>query len=509
LPLDRARIKTLAVVGPNARPLVHGGAGSAFVTPLHSSSLLDAIEKLAPGIRVVHHPGLREVTNAGLLGQNVFAGRVKREIFLGTELAGAPVSTSTVDRIAFSPSGAPAAGVPAQRYSIRWTGALRTPKAGKYTVMTNADDGVRVTVAGKRVIEDWTDHAPTPHEVTLELAAGLHDVVLEYYQNSGGALAEFGFGPVRDSVQFEGEAELSKIAKSADAVIVCAGYGQSADTNSFGRSFEPFWPPPWARTAGLVEAEDSDRPFEWPRAQIETIRAVSAANSRVVVVGNAGGGVAFDGWLEKTPSLLWAWYPGQEGGTAIAEVLFGEHNPSGKLPVTFARAYADHPSAPFYSISTDKKTPYSEGVFVGYRGFDARHVEPQFPFGHGLSYTEFAYKALRVAPAAEGSVSVELSIENQGPRAGSEIAQVYVAPPSGGVPRPPQELKGYARVELAPGESRVLQLSLGPRAFAHWAKGWSITAGSYEIRVGASSRDLRLSERIELAAASLPLSQAP
>ena len=154
LPLDRTRIKTLAVVGPNAHPLVHGGAGSAFVTPLHHVSLIDAMRKLAPGVRVVHHPGVREVNGTGTLGQAVFVGRVKQDIFAGKELLGAPLSSSTVDRIAFDSKGkSPAPGVPAEEFSIRWTGTVSAPKAGKYTLIVNSDDGVRVFLDGKKVID--------------------------------------------------------------------------------------------------------------------------------------------------------------------------------------------------------------------------------------------------------------------------------------------------------------------------------------------------------------------
>jgi beta-glucosidase len=510
LPLDPAHIKVLAVVGPNADPLVHGGSGSAFVTPLHHTSLLEAIKQLAPGVQVLHHPGVRQVNGSGPLGQAVFMAPVKQEIFAGQELAGVPLSTSTIDRIAFNAKGrSPAPGVPAEHYSIRWTGQVNAPKAGSYTLITHTDDGVRAFVDGKKVIDAWSDHAARTLRATLDLRAGPHALVIEYYQALLGSVAEVGFEPASREPRFEGAQELAALVKRADAVIVSVGYGQSTETNSYGRAFEPFWPPSWARDAGLVEAEDSDRPFELPRAQLETLRTVSAANPHSVVVANAGGGVAFQGWLAKTPALLWAWYPGQEGGTAVAEVLFGVQNPSGKLPVTFAKAYADHPAAAFYNISAGNETPYGEGIFVGYRGFDKQRIQPQFPFGHGLSYTEFAYRGLRVAPAGEGTVKVELTVENVGKRAGEEVVQIYVAPPAGDVPRPPRELKGYARVALAPGESRAVELTLGPRAFAHWANAWSITPGTYEIGAGASSRDIRLEQGIELAAANLPSSVVP
>ena len=196
------------------------------------------------------------------------------------------------------------------------------------------------------------------------------------------------------------------MARAADVVIVNVGYGQTAGTNSMHTSFKAFWPPEWARKAGLVEAEDSDRPFELPAAQVETIRLATAANPRTVVLVDAGGAVDLQKFIGQVPALLWAWYPGQEGGRAVSEVLFGDVNPSGKLPLTFAKRYDDYPSAPFYHLKEDHKTPYTEGVFLGYRGFDAKQIEPAFAFGHGLSYTTFEYAGLAVVSAPDGSANV-------------------------------------------------------------------------------------------------------
>jgi beta-glucosidase len=218
---------------------------------------------------------------------------------------------------------------------------------------------------------------------------------------------------------------------------------------------------------------------------------------------NAGGGVSLDGWLARVAGLVWAWYPGQEGGTAIAEVLFGKTNPSGKLPITLAQRYEDHPSTPYYEVNEGGRTPYAEGLLVGYRGFDAAKIEPAFPFGFGLSYTNFEYSQLALEPREDGSVGAAFTITNTGPRAGDEVAEVYVAPPAGRG-RPPQKLEGFARVSLAAGASKRVTVMLPPRAFAYWADGWVIDAGRYEVRVGASSRDRRLVSKVDLPAARLP-----
>ncbi len=513
LPLDRTKLKRIAVIGPNASPAVVGGYGSAFVTPVHAVSLLDGVQRAAPSARVDYHPGVRQSAEYTLLGKACFTGPVQQLIFAGTELGGNPISASTVDRINYRSEGGlpqpPAAGLPAENFSVRWAGEVSVDKAGRYEVMTNTDDGVRVSLDGKRVIDDWTEHPAKTNAVTVDLKAGHHAVIVEYYQGGGGAIAQFGFGAEAESkkASFDGAAEVSALARQADVVIVSVGFGQSADSNSLRAPFDGRWPPSWARQRGLVEAEDSDRPFGLLAAQIETIRLAAAANPRTIVVVDAGGAVDLQPFVDRVPALVWAWYPGEEGGRAVADVLFGDVDPSGKLPVTFAKRYDDYPSAPYYNLNQNGKTPYTEGIFVGYRGFEAKKIAPQFPFGYGLSYTTFKYSDLDASPAADGSVTVTLKVTNTGKREGDEIVQVYVAPPKSGVPRPPKELKGYARVALGPGETKPLTVTLEPRAFAYWDDGkkeWTVEAGSYEVLAAASSADVRLRRYVDVAARVSP-----
>jgi beta-glucosidase len=518
LPLDRAKVKRIAVIGPNADPAVAGGYGSAFVTPLHTISVLDGIKQAATGgIQVDTHPGVRQASEFGPLGKPCFAGPVQQTVFAGKELAGSPLATSTVDRIHYRPEGGlpqpPAPGLPSENFSIRWTGEVSVEKAGRYQFLTNTDDGVRVMVDQKRVIDDWNDHPAKINKANVDLSPGRHAVVVEYYQGGGGAIAQFAFGPEPPAnPAFEGGAEVSALARQADVVVVSVGFGQSAETNSVHTAFDGRWPPGWARQSGLVEAEDSDRPFALPAAQIETIRLAAAANPHTIVLVNAGGAVDLRAFVDRVPALVWAWYPGQEGGRAVADVLFGDVNPSGKLPVTFGKRYEDYPSAPYYNLNQNGKTPYTEGIFVGYRGFEAHKVTPQFPFGHGLSYTTFKYGSLEASPSADGSVNVSLDVTNTGKREGDEIVQLYVAPPKASVPRPPKELKGFVRVSLGAGETKHISTVLEPRSFAYWddaKKQWTVEAGSYEIVAGASSADLRLRRKVEVAARLLPVGPPP
>lgn len=246
------------------------------------------------------------------------------------------------------------------------------------------------------------------------------------------------------------------------------------------------------------EAEGGDRSYALPAEQVELIRAVAAVNRRTIVVLNSGGGVDWQGWLDRVPAVLHAWYPGQEEGTAVAEILFGAVNPSGKLPASFEKRPEDGPCYASYHASKEDRMAYSEGVFVGYRGFDRNGVEPRFGFGHGLSYTTFAYDDLQVRTEGRGDsrrVVVTARVTNKGPRAGREVAQLYVGDVAASVPRPPRELKGFASVELAPGEARTVRFELDRRAFAFYdvaGKGWKVEPGEFVIQVGRSSRDLPL-----------------
>lgn len=433
LPLTVDRIRRIALVGPNAHPAVHGGSGSAYVTPLHAVSIKDALAAVAPGVKVSYHPGLQQRTTYSALGAAVFSGPVKQELFKGIALGGAPVVVREVNRIDFDPEDgvAPADGLDAESYSIRWTGEVELPTSGKYDVMTVADDGIRVFIDDQKVLDDWSDHAPRTTLRTVHLAKGKHRVNVEYFQGTLGAIAQFGLGPsMAGAIEFGAE-DLDRALDESDAVVLCLGFGQSASTNSLSRQFNAFWPPGWAREANLVEGEDSDRKFALPESQLATLRRVAIKKKPTIVVLYAGAGVDLSAWLESIQGLLWVFYPGQEGGTAIAEALFGQTNPSGKLPFTLAKRYDDHPSAPFYQLNQAGKTQYGEGLSMGYRGFDASGTAPAFPFGFGLSYSSYRYDQAELSQQPDGSVSVRFTIKNISRVPGDEIAQVYVSPPTG------------------------------------------------------------------------------
>src|SRR5579864_2962919 len=253
-----------------------------------------------------------------------------------------------------------------------------------------------------------------------------------------------------------------------------------------------------------LESEDFDiKSLDLPAGQDDLIDAVANANKNSVVVINAGGSVTMSRWIGKVPAILDLWYGGQEGGNAIADVLFGDANPSGKLPVSFVKQWKDSPAYGHYP-GENLQVDYAEGIYVGYRYFDKRNIEPLFPFGYGLSYTKFDYSDLKVSPdkaAPSQSVGVTLRVRNSGSRAGAEVVELYLHDAHSTVDHPIQELKGFRRVVLAPGETRVVDFTLDRSAMAYYStakRDWVAEPGQFDVLVGSSSRDIRLKGSFDL-----------
>jgi len=257
-----------------------------------------------------------------------------------------------------------------------------------------------------------------------------------------------------------------------------------------------------------IESEGFDvKTMELPAGQDELIEAVEKANPHTVVVLNTGNPVTMTKWIDSTPALLDMWYGGEEGGNALAAILFGDANPSGKLPLTLPKQFEDSPAAKNYP-GENLVVNYAEGIYVGYRYFDTKNVEPQFPFGFGLSYTKFEYSELETyhvnvknSQHPTGYWAVSVKVHNTGSRAGAEVVQLYVHDGHSKIDRPVHELKGLSRVELNPGESKTAHFELGRSAFEYWSpetKRWTLDPGTFEIQIGASSRDIRLKAPIEV-----------
>ncbi len=271
-----------------------------------------------------------------------------------------------------------------------------------------------------------------------------------------------------------------KEISAADAIVAAVGFG-----------------PP-------TECEGGDRKYDLPDEQVALINMASQLqNHKVIVVLNSGGNVGMDKWIDKVPALIHAWYPGQNGNTAVAEAIFGDLNPSGHLPDTFEKKFEDSPAYGNYpgDLTKGGTVKYAEGIYVGYRGFDKKKIEPRFPFGYGLSYTKFRLDNMKVSNSGTTyDVSVDVTDEDKS-RSGAAVVQLYVRPVGGSVDRPVQELKGFRRVALNGGETKTVSFSLNSDSFAYFdvdKHAWVTPAGQYEIALGQSSRDLALSEKIDV-----------
>jgi beta-glucosidase len=363
--------------------------------------------------------------------------------------------------------------------SHRLTGYFTPPQAGKYIVVVEGSGegaGFRVSIDDKLVFDCWSlVRAFQPH-ATIDLSAGSHKMVVEHTQTSpiGGHLA---VGIVASDKVVNTQA--IAMASKADVVLIQAGFAQES------------------------ESEGGDRTFSLPYGQDELIAAMAKANPKTIVAVTSGGNVDSRSWLSSVPALLETWYGGQEGGRALAEILFGDVDPSGHLPVTFERNPEDNPTfANYYPEDGQKKVSYKEGIFVGYRGYEKNKVTPLFPFGFGLSYTTFKFSALKVTPSQDrATATVTFDLTNTGSREGADVAQVYVTENQPRVERPEHELKGFERVSLKPGETKHVSISLDERAFSFFdthSNAWSIGTDRFTISVGDSVATLPLKAELHL-----------
>jgi beta-glucosidase len=374
----------------------------------------------------------------------------------------------------------------------RWTGYYHAAQAGKYLVYVEHPAKYRLTIDGAVAIDNSEIAKAAVSQMQVNLSAGVHKVVLDELGVPPFVSGTTRLGMAREDTLVRPNA--IELAKRTDAVVLCVGF----DTES--------------------EGEGADREFQLLPGQNELIQQIAAVNPHTIVVLNAGGSVDAAPWIESVAGLLHIWYSGQEGGTALAHLLFGEANPSGRLPISWERKIEDNPSfAYYYSAPGSNRVVYGEDIFTGYRGFEHNHTKPLFPFGFGLSYTTFQYANLAIHPAgkagsnAEGSIAYEVAFDvtNTGKKAGADVAQVYVSEDHPGIARPIQELKGFARVQLDPGQTRHVSVRLDARSFAWYdvaAKAWHVDAGTFTVHISRSSADPKLNGTITLPkATSLPV----
>ncbi len=476
LPFDTGTVHSIAVIGYDAgQGTMSGGGGSAaVVAPYVVTPFQGIANRAGGGVAVRYAQGSlqpngtlplvppRYLTPSSGGGQGLTA-----QFYNNMTLSGAPVLTR-VDSIVAADwhDRSPGPGMNANQWSARWTGTLTAPATGEYTFSLTSDDGSRLLVNGAQIIDNWREQAPTTEIRKVTLTAGQAvQIEVDYYQDGGGDSVSLGWRLPGQPSLIE---EAAALARSSDVAVV------------FASDFE---------------SEGSDlTSIDLPGEQNQLIDAAAAANPKTIVVLHTGSAITMP-WLDSVKGVLEAWYPGQEDGSAIAAVLFGDASPSGKLPVTFPKSLADVPAAtPAQWPGVGGQVQYSEGLDVGYRWYGAKGIAPLFPFGFGLSYTTFRFGNLRVTKARGLSMRVSADITNTGRRPGADVVQLYVgAPASTG--EPPQQLRGFQKVQLGPGQTRRVTFQLDPVAFAQWdstANGWVVDAGVYRIGVGDSSANLPL-----------------
>lgn len=479
LPLDPRRLKHVAVIGPNATSVPallgnYNGSPSAPVTVL--AGLQRALD--ATGVHLDYAHGCDYAGRPTEVRQ-LAGGWFHGEYFANAELSGEPAARRTERPLRFdfgSGHGLPV-GVPENGISIRWNGDLHTTLVGDYQLVLRGRGGFRLKLGGETVIDSWT---PPPgqqgQERRVSVTRRLPDnavlpLTLEYVQ---------GDGPVKLAVEWNtppvdaGIAEAVAIAKASDVIVFVGGISAQLEGEEMQVDYEGF--------------VGGDRvAIELPAIQQQLLETLHATGKPIVFVNLSGSAIAMPWADANLNAILQAWYPGQAGGTAVADVLLGNYNPAGRLPVTFYRATTDLPDLADYRM--DGRT---------YRYFGSKTL---YPFGHGLSYTSFAYANLRVTPEAEGALIVAVEVTNTGKRDGQEVVQIYATPPARSQPGEQRALCGFDRVHLKAGETKAVNVTVPASAFRRWSterNAYVIPSGQWTIGAGGSSSDVRRSTPIDL-----------
>ncbi|WP_435100340.1 glycoside hydrolase family 3 C-terminal domain-containing protein [Halarchaeum sp. P4] len=495
LPLDAASIDSLALVGSDPRTFRIGGGGSSNVDATGRVGPVEGIRNLVGDdveVTVVDSDGYRLVDAEHLSTADGEPG-LTGHYYDSTDFSGSAVATRVDDHFRFSDDNIDVEGIDPESFSARWTGTLTAPASGTFEFALTSQNASSLTVDGETVVDNGGGFLGT-NTVTgnLDLQQGeTYDVTLEVANPSDSGETILGLQwsrPDVDPVQ-----EASDAAANADAAVVLAK-GSSTESSD--------------RDDMTLDGNQND-----------VVAAVADANETTVALLNTGGPITMP-WLDAVPSVLELWYPGQEGGAAAANLLFGEAEPGGRLPLTFGKSMDDYPADEIHEYPGENNVVhYDEGVFVGYRWFDQQETEPLFAFGHGETYTDFEYadaSLSRRKTTPDAGVTVSVDVTNTGDREGTETVQVYVREVDPAVERPPRELKGFANVTVPAGETKTVEVELGRDAFQYWdpeTEEWTVNDGAFEVEVAASSRDVRATKRLTVAGgagtAASPPSNAP
>jgi len=504
LPLDRATRPQIAVIGPNAREARIMGGGSAQVNAHYAVAPYDGIVAAAgEGATVrfeqgcTNHKRLPLLDMAWVMPADDGTGDERRGFgatyWNNADLSGESAATGYLDKADQFWMGTVVPGVDPFGFSARFNGRLAVPASaasGRYAVSLVSAGFCRLLIDGRETVDNWTAQrrgdsyfgfGSTEVIAPIDLEAGHeYDLVMEFAKDvaSPVPVAAFRLGllPPQPADAIDRAVAL---AAASDVAIVCAG------------------------TSGEWESEGYDRPgLGLPGHQDDLIARVAAANPRTVVMLNVGSPISMP-WLDRVAAVLVAWFPGQECGNAIADVLFGHATPSGKLPQTFPRRLEDNPAYLNYP-GENGKVSYGEGLYVGYRYYDKKDIAPLFPFGFGLSYTSFAYDNLRLSATEIGpddTLLMRIDITNEGGHAGQEVVEVYVRDRESRLGQPDKELKAFAKVALGVGETQTVSLALARDAWSYYddaTHSWVAEPGLFDILVGSSSAAIRAQATVTL-----------
>ena len=465
LPLNRKKIRSIAVVGISAAHCEFGDySGNPKNTPV---SVLDGIKKYAENanIKVVHAPWVSSGTDFDPISKGFFPNGLKAEYFSNSDLQGTP-SVRMEEELLYDPVHRPDRFQPEAPMSIRWTGTLKPVVSGDYTLGLKTDDGCRLFLDGKKLIDSWTERSAQMDQVIVKLEAGkAYDLRVEYFEGGGDCFARLYWkAPVTDQTNrlaLFGDA--GKVAKECDVTVAVLGINKS------------------------IEREGQDRySLELPIDQQEFIKELYKVNPNTVVVLVAGSSMAINWMDENIPAILNAWYPGEQGGNAVAEVLFGDYNPGGRLPLTYYNSLDELPAFDDYSVK-NRTYQYFEG-------------KPLYEFGYGLSYTNFKYKKKSITQS-NSTVDITFNLSNVGKYDGDEVAQVYVRYPETGTYMPLKQLKGFSRVHLKKGKSADITISVPKKELRYWdekTRQFVTPVGEYVFQVGGSSENISIEETIKI-----------
>lgn len=467
LPLDMKTHRTVAVVGVDAtegRLGGYSGPGTSRVTILEGLRQKLGASRvyfaLGPG-RATREFAVIPTSALSAVADGMPVQGLSGEYFDNIRLQGGARLTRTDRRVDFRWTlNSPGRGIPFDWYSVRWTGSLTAPRGGVSRIAIEGNDGYRLYVNGRLVIDNWKKQSYGTRVAVVNLEAGsTSDIRLEYFESTGNTRLKLLWDAgVRDGSEEE-ITEAVALARSTDVAIV---------------------------VAGIDEGEFRDRAFlGLPGRQEELIRKIAATGKPVIVVLIGGSAITMSGWLDEVDAVIHAWYPGEQGGHAVADVLSGDYNPAARLPITFPVAEGQLP------LYYNHKPTGRGDDYVDLTG------QPLFPFGFGLSYTSFEYSNLQIEPGeigTSGTATLKCVVTNTGPRPGDEVVQLYVRDVLATVARPVTELKGFQRVHLEPKASRVVTFQLGPehlRMLDSELK-WVVEPGSFRVMIGSSSKDIRL-----------------